>query len=381
MRNRRTVALVSIILASVVASATVLFTRPGSSYTPKFVRSPVPLQTGTTPRVRPQTGPVASSIGINLGGYSNSIFRYLPVHNQESVMDNIHGSGIGWIRIDVPFSNEERVPGHLTWTVDDEVQRAVRSGLQVDALLDYAPQWARNQSGAPNPADFATFAELAAAHLRALGVTTYEVYNEPNLATSWGGPVSAASYTSLLDKSYQSIKRVDSGLRVVAGGLAATNSDNSTSVNPVTFLNDMYADGAAGHFDDIADHPYTFPSPPSFSQPGNAFSDLVRMHEVLVSHGAGNDKIWITEYGAPTSGYGEVTADEQAQEISSALRLLRRTSWSGPVFLFDWQDNPDDGGFGITTASGAPKPAYRSVLSALAQTQPLTTAGRSSSHR
>jgi hypothetical protein len=59
--------------------------------------------------------------------------------------------------------------------------------MKVDLIIDYTPAWARasgaagNQFGEPASASaFATFAGEVAARYAPMGVSTYEIWNEPN---------------------------------------------------------------------------------------------------------------------------------------------------------------------------------------------------------
>ena len=69
---------------------------------------------------------------------------------------------------------------------------------------------------------------------------------------------------------------------------------------PTNFLDDMLVNGAKGYFDAVAMRPCVFPTVWS-PDPDNAWSDLARAHDVMTVHGDGDEKVWMTEFGAPTS--------------------------------------------------------------------------------
>jgi hypothetical protein len=332
----------------------------------------VPLAAGVAPRTPAKTGPSTLGrstpvAGVNLGGAANSTFANLPLRRQSQVMEDIRDSGISWLRVDVVFANEEPSPGHFDWTVTDEIDRAVAAGLHVDALIDYPPDWARAAGGSPRPRPFAAFAAAVAKRFVPRGVTTFEIDNEPNLAGSWGAPVSPADYTSTLVDSDATIHAVDPQARVVAGGLAQTETDGVVAMAPLTFLTAMYQAGLGDHFDALADHPYTFPGAPDPSDPASSFGELDAMRQLMVEHGDGDKQIWLTEYGAPTAGSNAVSASTQAELVTDAFTAVETRPWVGPVFVFDWQDDAGDGAFGLTTSTGQAKPAYSALIDLLSK--------------
>ncbi len=88
----------------------------------------------------------------------------------------------------------------------------------------------------------------------------------------------------------------------------------------------------------------------------------------MVSNGDGSKQIWLTEYGAPTSGVGAVTPLFQAQSIADAFVWAQQYSWVGPLFAFDWQSSSYDtyGDYGIFNADGTPTAAGTAFSTAAA---------------
>jgi hypothetical protein len=252
----------------------------------------------------------------------------------------------------------EPQPGQFNWYAAQELQAAVASGLKVDALLTNSPSWAATADGSPSPTDFAAFAKAAVEEYWPLGVTTYEIWNEENDTQAWGQAFTPAEYTALLQAAYAAIKSAYPGARVIAGGFApAPDASDGTSYEPVTFLTDMYADGAQGSFDAIADHPYSFPDLPDQSDSWNPFTYLPTLHQIMAENGDGAKQIWLTEYGAPTSGVSNaVTPEFQAESITEAFQWAQNYTWVGPLFIFDWEPSPYDtyGDYGIYNSDGTP---------------------------
>jgi hypothetical protein len=124
----------------------------------------------------------------------------------------------------------------------------------------------------------------------------------------------------------------------------------------------MYAAGVGGFFDAAAAHPYVSPTGID-ADPVNGWSDVGRMHDVMVAHGDGDKKIWLTEFGATTSDSPEgVSQAEQAKQITDLLAAAAATDYSGPAFIYSIRDedalNPASayGNYGaLLTADWQPK--------------------------
>ena len=160
---------------------------------------------------------------------------------------------------------------------------------------------------------------------------------------------------------------------VISGGLApAVNS--ATSYDPRTFLEDMYADGAQGSFDGIGDHPYCYPASPDEFESWSGWSLLSgttpSLRSIMVANGDSAMKIWITEFGAPTSGPNSVGETGQSDQLVQAISQVKQLSWVRSFYIYTWADlsflSADEDGFGLLTDDGAHKPAYAAVSAALA---------------
>ena len=196
------------------------------------------------------------------------------------------------------------------------------------------------------------------------------------LKVAWRGPTpDAAAYTALLKVSYTAIKAVDPDAMVIAGAIAAANeTPGGPVINPVTYLKEMYAAGAAGYFDALAFHPYQYAV--SFStglgHDGVPITQAQAMHEVMAENGDGYKKIWVTEYGEPTSVVSEAT---QAAFIADFLRTWRTLSYAGPAFIHTFMDyddpDPAQASMGLLHKDWTPKPALGVVSNVIAENAAL----------
>jgi len=301
-------------------------------------------------------------------------------------LDAVKGTGAGWIRIGIYWSVvQRRGPRAYDWAPFDRVVKAARRrGLRVLGTMLYAPAWARERgtpSSAPpaDPRAFAAFAGHAARHFCPRGVHAYEIWNEPNIAGFWAGGPDPARYTQLLRASYTAIKRADHSATVVSGGLspyATYGAADAQSMNPLTFLERMYANGARGSMDAVGWHPYNFPWGLGYYE-WSAWSQMASTspsaRSIMKANGDGKKKIWATEWGAPTGSSSQSMSEAaQAQLVRDGLTRLKAWSWAGPSFLYNFRDkgtnlSDREQNFGLVRHDWSPKPAYQAYRSVAAR--------------
>jgi hypothetical protein len=295
---------------------------------------------------------------------------------------NLKGIGITSIRIGADWAWVQYA-GHTTydWSQLDQQIAAVRAaGMTVDLVITGCPPWAAVSGAAgrlslqpADPAAYATFAAAVAARYAPQGVTDFEIWNEPNNVGFWQPAPNPAAYTALLRASYASIKAADPSAFVITGGLAPESNDG-TNINAVTFLSDMYADGARGSFDALGYHPYSYPALPNTYELWSGWSQMSQtpssIEGVLSANGDASKPLWLTELGAPTSGPDGVGMAAQAQELTQAIADAKATSWMGALYIYTYEDSGSDpttneDWFGLLNADGSPKPAFAAVAAAL----------------
>jgi hypothetical protein len=297
-------------------------------------------------------------------------------------MDSYRVAGSRWVRIDVNWSLIQRGgPTSYEWEPFDRVVRAATSrGLRVLAGVLYTPEWAR--PGTPDsaypPADlatYATFCRAAAAHYAPLGVKHWEIWNEPNISF-WKPEPDPARYAQMLRLAYPAIKQADPQAFVISAGLSPYGGYGNTApglMNPLTFLERMYAAGAAGSFDALGWHPYNFGG--LFFHPMSAWSQLSETQpsarSLMTANGDGAKQIWGTEFGAPTGGDGAISEAAQADMVREGYSRWRGWGWAGPLMWYSLRDagtNPADreDNFGLVRRDFSAKPSFTAYQAAAA---------------
>jgi hypothetical protein len=262
------------------------------------------------------------------------------------------------------------------------------------------------------PAKRADFAAFAGALVRSLpGVRDVVVGNEPNLSTFWkpqfgggGRDLAARAYADLLARSYDAIKAVDPGVRVLGGALSPRGADrpggSRPTHSPTAFIRDLGAAyRASGRskplMDAFAFHPYMQASriPPTAAHPQNTsitVADYPKLVALLKEAFEGTAQpgerlpIYYTEFGVqtrvPTSKLrfyedqdspartDSVSFDLQAAYYRSALALAYCQPTVRGLFVFHTFDEPSLSGWqsGLYFADRTPKPSLSAFRKAVA---------------
>ncbi len=288
-------------------------------------------------------------------------------------LDLMESLGVKNVRLLVPWifiQQQDPMGGPVDWEQDLEwakldqiVQEADRRGMGILGVLQWSPDWATEGTvGSGHPTDVQDFADFAAAVAERYRdeITAYEVWNEPNASFFWN-PIDPAEYTNLLKAAYTSLKAVNPDITVVGAVVSATLTWGDTTMNPVDFVEAMYEAGADGFFDAISFHPYNFDT--KFSEQDDLdwrelmpLFQVQKIRELMDQHLAPGEeqlKIWISEYGLPTS---VVTPEKQLAFMTDLLNAWQSFSGGGPVFLYTTKDDMsaigDERFFGLFDENG-----------------------------
>jgi hypothetical protein len=340
------------------------------------------------------TSPVSAGTGqaaaqnARFGFAAGGNLQNLAPADLDRYLDGVRAAQAGWVRVDVNWAVIQYA-GRDTYNWDpfDRVVRGITSrGMHVLAGILYTPPWAR-PPGTPattpptSLADYAAFARAVVRRYAPLGVHTYEIWNEPNIPDFWSPRPDPARYAQLLERAYAAVKSADPSATVVSGGLSPHGfygQIDRGGMNPLTFLEQMYAAGAGRSFDALGWHPFNFPYGLRFAK-WSAWSQLTTTtpsaRSVLRGHGDGAKKIWATEFGFPTGDTPrEVSDARQAQLLQKSLHDLAGRSWAGPAFVYSYRDSGTNGrdeqqNFGVVRYDYSPKPSYRVFQRAAAATR------------
>ena len=298
-----------------------------------------------------------------------------------AVFDKLQDAGVKWLRVDMGWSSfQENGPNSYSqWYIDRAefvVNEARERGMQLLITLWRTPHW---ENGADvidppkNPANFGKFCGWFAARFKGR-VAAYEIWNEPNLDSFWGGD--AKDYADILKASYGPIKQADPAAKVLVGGPA---------YNDTNWLKAIYAHGIHGYFDAMATHPYQAPTdlPPETPDPTGTniwlISHVASVYKLMQSYGDGDKKIWFTEYGWSTHANSPgqlnwergVTYEQQADYYVRAIKFVA-SNYPYVEAMFWYDERNDASGniqvdnYGILHRDLSPKPVYWAMKEFLA---------------
>ena len=369
--------------SSSTATATSTTAGPSTSHSSATAHTPLAIpvpshKTVTTTTVK--SAPISAG-GPVFGVSLPALITQTPA-TQAAWLANIKGIGITSVRIGANWAwIQYGGPTSYDWSqLDQEIASIRAAGLSLDLVITGAPPWAAVPSAAsdpsPQPADpasFGAFAGAVAARYAPEGVRDFEIWNEPNNVVFWQPAPNPAAYTADLIAAHAAIKAVDPQAVVITGGLAP-ETDNGTDINAITYLQDMYADGAKGAFDAVGYHPYSFPALPDTYEAWSGWSQMSQtptsIESVLAANGDASKPLWLTEVGAPTSGPDGVGDAAQAEELTQAIADAKATKFIGSLYIYTYEDSgtdptTDEDWFGLLSASGTPKPSFAAVAAAL----------------
>jgi hypothetical protein len=310
--------------------------------------------------------------GVNIMGIGNNT----STAQIDGAVANARALHARAVRSDVPWSVlEPRAQGVIeTRTLallDRLVNDAASAGLKVILTAESTPCWdssapapllrlctpARStQANAWPPRDPTQFGNFVAYLARRYGtrLAAIEIWNEPDQANQdyLAGPNKAEAYATILRAAYPAIKQVNPALPVLAGSIVGSNG---------AFLRALYAAGIKGYYNGLAVHFYTL-----------TLGALRAIHEVQLANGD-STPLWLDEFGWSScwpQRHSEqeqacVTPQVQATNVANLFRSLTRTSYVAADLLYKLQSSVGED-FGVLSASGRRKPAFKQLARVLA---------------
>jgi hypothetical protein len=342
----------------------VLFDWTGEEAWAGQARAVLQLATGRL-RPQPDTRPDASIPYANVNPYGINTFLQDEVElaKREKQVQLIAEAGFYWIRQEFPWEDIEihgkgdyvdrrnDPAGIDAWAKYDHiVELTDQYGLEIIARLSNPPAWSRalgDDAGALAPADdIADYGDYVAAVVsRYAGrITTFQIWNEPNIYPEWGeAPVSPEAYTELLCHAYGRAREANPKVVILSGALAPTLALDERDFSDLLFLQRMYDAGAGACFDILSMQGYGLWSGPTDrrQRPTNInYARNVLVRDMMVQNGDENKAIWISEMNwnpvpdeVLTQGaYGQVTPEQAARYAPLAYqRAEEEWPWVGVI--------------------------------------------------
>jgi hypothetical protein len=299
-------------------------------------------------------GPVPPFTRAFFGMSMGADLTQLPDSTFDFEMNTMRKIGVHWVRASIPWALVQPHDANGDeWTLVDRLVESVQAeGMQLDAIIDNPPIWAgTSPPTVPGctvtpPFDlqaYANFAALVAQRYTSSLVSAIEVENSPNLAGVWPKP-DPCDYAQLMKDVYPAVKGVDAKIKVLNGGVGGTRTRKGAIAGD-KWISLLYQNGAAGTFDALSFHPYSYPCSPSDGCTTRTWGELTKVRQSMSDNGDGAKKIWATEFGAPTGGVagdGHVSEALQSSIMVDGMKLWAAFPWAGPMFVYELRDYGTD---------------------------------------
>lgn len=256
------------------------------------------------------------------------------------------------VRIGCGWDLVEKEPGVYDFSDPDrDVEQCIKYGFEPFFLVVATPKFYLKEEMRDKPWGWPALPEYypqAEKFYRTLAarykgkVRYFEFWNEQN-GYSWHAINKPEEYAPILKLAYRALKQGNPDCLVAVGGL-----DGAGWKGYYRYLEKLYELGCGDYFDAVAVHPYRVDGPIDVY-------GLKSVHRVLASHGHGDRKIWMTEYGW-SNEYGH---DNKAKWLKESLDLL-----TSPELDFVFQASVhtlsdfDDAEYGLCDRKLNPRPGY-----------------------
>jgi hypothetical protein len=209
------------------------------------------------------------------------------------------------------------------------------------------------------------------ANAKPLPITSWQIWNEPNLKKFFAPYPSAGKYARLLQISHDAIRSNAPGAQIVLAGMPGYGD-----VTAWDFLRNLYAvPNIKSKFDAVALHPYG-------SSIDKVRTEIQSTRNVMRTHGDAATPLWITELAwgsAPPDRFGINKGPQgQAKMLKRAFNLIldHRAAWNiQRLFWYHWRDPKNNqascsfcASAGLLRYNRTKKPAYSAFTGFTADT-------------
>lgn len=243
-----------------------------------------------------------------------------------------------WVRQEFNYNNIGGANGTNFGADDEAADKSIAKGLSIFGLLSFSER--------PNSTDWESFVGNTVGHFKDK-VKNWEIFNEEN------DYLSASGYNDYLQKSYDKIKSIDSGAKVITGG---------TSEVAVDFLEGLASAGGCNNFDAIGIHPYRGGNPEKMEFGKENMRGNINQAVAFLNRRCSGKKIWVTEVGYKSNEVGE---SNQANWLARSFILAATIGDVERATSYNFRDD-NSGQWGVVNSSFGKKESYNRVKDAFA---------------
>jgi len=288
----------------------------------------------------------ASQYGINVHTANNK------------VLSKVKSAGIGWIRVDILWTDIERKKGVYDFSQIDRIVRYAKThNLSILAIMGKTPDWANGgRSPAYPPKNINDWKKFVSKIVRRYSGTIkyWEIWNEPNLKDFFAFDKDIFVNKIFLPAA-KTIKGINSKLFIVGPSL----SNSTTQGNEWYFWMKYILTNCKNYIDIVSHHIYENRGVLYLYETLNKGEGLTpSVLEIVEECGFSNKPFWITETGWNTAYFSE---DQQAEFYLDFLKKMRSQELPSKVFFYEIIDITGQNSlpWGILRTNRTEKPAYR----------------------
>ncbi|MCI0513206.1 cellulase family glycosylhydrolase, partial [candidate division KSB1 bacterium] len=298
--------------------------------------------------------------------------------SMEAMLDQIQTAGFTAIRDECYWSEVEKTKGQYLFpqAIDHYILAAQRRGIEVLLILNYnnplyAPHAGTGITTDSNRVAFARYCEATVKRYLPLGITHFEIWNEPNIPIFWDPTPNPADYALLLKTVYPIIKQIDPTLTVIGCATSPAEGNPAPFISGLYFIQGVFQNGGGNYLDAVSFHQYHVDQRPE----SNFFTDIQKLQAIIGT----TLPIWLTEVGYPTNtGWPNISLETQANYITRLFLLGHAAPLLKRISYYDLKNdglNPAEAehNFGVLFFDRQPKPAYHALktLTSLVAAKPL----------
>lgn len=325
----------------------------------------------------------------------NAHLLWFPEPIYKKQLDQLEGLGLSWLRLDLHWSYLEPEFNQLQYVKEldqlmtelnrrqaHEVVYLVGSPRFVSTAKPGDPQYdkyppSENPLALPGLGQ-ASGIDLFAARMKELttrypNVDAWEIWNEPNIPSSWAPKEDPIAYGKLAMKT---AALLPSDRLKVLGGMAYFSEMPMRSGEPM--LKVLLDYQVQNIVDVVSYHPYT--NLPDGAGEFDLKEKVALYNGYMRQHGV--KQIWATEFGwstypGPVEYQPLITQQQQADYLLKRIALMMETDFER-IFLFALADLDErasvrDRYYGLLDRNGDPKPSYSALKSFLTTLGPKVT--------
>ena len=298
----------------------------------------------------------------------------------------VMASTVSWSRTEpsrgqYPFEQQDQYGRTAANDVTNLINAASANGMKFGFRLIDPPGWAGGAPARVNPADLEDYAFHVVRYAHG-ALAYFELFNEQDLVSEWGGPPDPAGYARLIAAAARGVKRADPSIPVINAGPSQRTGGRDGSLEDVDWLDGFLQAGGASSVDALGVHAYLGGFDPGTDPSCEplCFREVEQFRAVMDRHGDGQP-MYITEFGALENtpiGLGQfdwmkLPADQRAGYLVKALQMADTYPWMAGATLFNLDyaaagrpPTSEQFWFSLLDESRAGRPAYSRISQARA---------------